>query len=196
MATSKVEICNLALIRLNSKLITSLDESNQEARLCNILYPRLLEEMLRSHAWNFATRREYLAQLDAEYNGFEYAYSYPSDCLMARYIVNPVNLKDEVLFEVHASKDLSSKVILTDQDSAELVYTAYVKIPSMFDPLFVDAFSLLLGSRLAVALQGKHGYEQTLYQQHLMKLESAKATDSQEGKHEVIHSNTFVEARN
>lgn len=64
MATD-VQIANLALRRLGANTITSLTDGSRNATVVNDVYTLLLYELLRSHPWNFATRRAALAQVVA-----------------------------------------------------------------------------------------------------------------------------------
>jgi len=57
MATSPVEICNLALSWLGGDLIISLTDDSTEAKLCNAVYAPLRDAVLEEREWTFATRR-------------------------------------------------------------------------------------------------------------------------------------------
>lgn len=87
---SQVAICNLALHHLaTGKQITSLTEKSEEARVCNVFYDQVKDEVLRDFAWPFATVTVTL-ELVQQQPTFEWGYSYrmPSDCLAARRILN------------------------------------------------------------------------------------------------------------
>jgi hypothetical protein len=82
MASSPVQICNAALLKLGAERINSLSESNKRARLFNERYNSIRKEVLRAHPWNFAIRRASLARLP-ESPAYEYDFQYqlPNDCL-------------------------------------------------------------------------------------------------------------------
>lgn len=82
MASSPVEICNSALLKLGAERINALSENNKRARLCNERFDALRKEVLRAHPWNFAIRRANLARLSTtpEYE-YNFEYQLPTDCL-------------------------------------------------------------------------------------------------------------------
>lgn len=65
MASTDVEICNLALSRIGANTITSLSaNSAKEDRLCNQFYTQFRDELLRSYPWNFAKKAVRLIKTD------------------------------------------------------------------------------------------------------------------------------------
>jgi hypothetical protein len=57
MASTDVQIVNLALTRLGAKHITSLLDGSRNATLANAIYTLIQDDVLRAQAWKFATRR-------------------------------------------------------------------------------------------------------------------------------------------
>lgn len=69
MAVSAVSICNMALSRVghHTEITASLSENTEAARQCNLHYEPARDALLRSHPWNFATRRtKLITQAEAE----------------------------------------------------------------------------------------------------------------------------------
>jgi hypothetical protein len=65
MATSDVQVCNLALSRIGASTITSLTaDSTKEDRLCNQFYSQFRDELLKSFVWNFALKTTPLNRVD------------------------------------------------------------------------------------------------------------------------------------
>jgi hypothetical protein len=62
MASNDFEIVNLALVRLGATRITSLSDGSRNANEANAIYSLIRDEVLRGHAWNWATR---VADLEA-----------------------------------------------------------------------------------------------------------------------------------
>ena len=60
---SVVGICNSALVKIGATRIISLTEGSKNANLCDEQYEKVRNDLLRSHAWNFATARRKLARL-------------------------------------------------------------------------------------------------------------------------------------
>lgn len=200
MAVSSVAVCSLALTRLGGQPIASLAESSKEAQLCRTFFDLSRDATLRDHPWNFATRRRALAQLasggtdgDAAIP-WSYIYAWPSDCLLARRIHNPVSTTDAIPFEA-ATNSNGERVIYTDQATATLVYTALVIDLTLCDPLFIEALTWKLAAELALPLTQDRGLMQvatTMYQNAIAK---ARTIDANEGSADDVASATWLEAR-
>lgn len=132
---SEVSICNLALNHIGAYAIASLSDATKEARDCNTLYSYARDSVLRDHKWAFATKRLTLALLTDTYSGWDYAYQYPTDCLIAYEIYNEYGdnsrqvydsetdsyvSSGKIEFEICAASSLTSKVILTNKKMPSL----------------------------------------------------------------------------
>ena len=62
---SKVDMVNRALTKLNAKRLTSINDGTKNSADANAVYDGILDEVLASFPWNFATRRVSLARLAA-----------------------------------------------------------------------------------------------------------------------------------
>lgn len=58
---TEVDICNLALSVINQSLIVSMGEQSQNARLANLWYDQMRQEVLRACDWTFARTTQLLA---------------------------------------------------------------------------------------------------------------------------------------
>ena len=96
MATSAVQICNLALSEIGTRSsIASFDDGSEEGYQCGLWYDQLRQTLLRTAPWGFARGQLALTQLGdlspdntSPYpNLFKYAY--PADCIKMRYILCP-----------------------------------------------------------------------------------------------------------
>ena len=157
-ATSAVAIANMALSHIGTRSnIESLSENSVEAKQASIWYDHCRLQTLEASDWNFARKRLTLAlHGEAAPDGvWAYRYQYPSDCIFARRIKNPLgSLADQVPFNIELNTTGEEKTILTNMENAELVYTKNVESPSLFPTLFVDAVSHLLASYMAYPLTG------------------------------------------
>lgn len=197
MAT-QVQICNLALMNIGVRSITSLTEASEAARRCALVYDAAVEAVLREHDWNFANRTESLALISGEtLDGWEYVYMYPSNCL------NPLKIKDEdgsapdvpYVFKVQQSSSGASKSIATDVVNAKLEYTAKISDEAMFDSSFVEALSYKLAAMLAQPLTKNTtlaGNMFTLYQSVMLK---AKSVNKNEGNYKSEPTSSYIDAR-
>lgn len=193
---SEVQICNLALSHLGSYTISALTEATQEARQCNLLYDPVRDAVLRDFPWNFAERRGYLAELSGVTPvGYDYAYAYPTDCIKARHIYNAVAGAKPIDFIVNAGSGLASKMILTDEADAILIYTAKITDPNMFDASFVNAMAYKLASDLALPLTKKASLQNIMLQIYARYMSMAYTTNATEAKDTAERDNPFTAAR-
>lgn len=61
MAASSTDVCNSALVKIGVDTISALSDNTKQAKLCNARYQYIVDELLRSHPWNFAKKRVSLA---------------------------------------------------------------------------------------------------------------------------------------
>lgn len=207
---SEVSICNLALNHIGAYPIANLSDASKEATTCNAIYPFARDSVLRDHKWAFATKRLILALLTDTYSGWDYAYQYPTDCLVAHEIYSEYGdysglvydsetdsyvSSGKIEFEICAASSLTSKVILTNKEDAELIYTAKVTDCNMFDGQFIDALAYRLATELAVPIKGNGQMSQAMHQLYQYRLNQAKAISANECYKKPDQTNTFVSAR-
>lgn len=201
---SKLEICNRALSLIGAANIASLTEGTREAKQCKIFYDSCKEGVLREHNWNFAQKRTVLALLDESYVGWDYAYQYPSDCLKVIKLYDEggdvsstalSGLIEPIRFEVSASNDLNRRVILTDIENAQLLYTANIMNESVFDPSFVAALVYRLAAELVIPMKGKLNLRQAMIATYQQMLPRSQMLNANEGNHKEESYNDFIAAR-
>lgn len=180
---SDIQICNIALSKLGAATIASLSEGSQEANFCSTFYESARDAALRSHPWNFASKTRVLASTDVP-TGYEetYAYSYPSDCLMASKVHDGEG--NESTFRVILHEDSNgdkSKLILTNLETANLTYTVRVTDPNIYDSQFIESFALRLAAELAWPITKDHNVEQNMYTKFNNSLPETEASNSSEG---------------
>ena len=159
---SEVDISNLALGYLgDDATVSSLDppEGSAQADHCAKFYPITRDSLLEMHEWGFATRRIALADLGSDWPQWAYGYAKPNDALKCLAVLDP-NAIDDADPQHYVLESLSdgSGLIYTNQENAVLRYMARVTDPTRFSPLFVEALSWLLASKLAgPVLKGETG---------------------------------------
>lgn len=195
---SSVKICNMAISHVgDDSTIESLSESSAEAAACSIWYDWSRIQTLEGHNWDFAIKRATLALLETNpTEDWAYRYNYPTDCVKARLIVNPLGrAADPVPFTVEASSDGQVTTILTDQENAKLIYTMDVEDPTRFSSMFIDALSWRVASRIAFSLTGKREIvrdSETIAAQHL---NAAQNSNANEGMGDKPREAPWIEAR-
>jgi len=150
MPVTPTHVCNLALARLGEKSIMDMDEETTAGRACRLHYETARDAVMRSHRWNFAQKRATLSKLvPAPAFGWESQFPLPADCLR----VLEVNDSE---FEIHRGNrwEIEGRVLLSNEDSVELVYTARSTDTTLWDPLFIEALATYLAARLSETLRG------------------------------------------
>ena len=148
---STVDVINVALRRVGSSRIVSLTEDSASATVANDLFDRVLDDLLRQHAWNFATRRAKLAQLSSEPTfEFDHAYTIPADWIRT-VSVHPNSAGAGTMFYREEQLD-DKRVILTSADEVFLRYIARVTDPNLWTTDFRNAVSMTLARDFAIPL--------------------------------------------
>ncbi len=148
MAASDVEICNIALAVLEEQRITSLTESTEQGRYCNIHYDDARDFVLRLHPWNFATRRASLARnATAPAFGYDNSFKLPTDpyCLRVISANDPSEPPDW---------KVEGRDLLSHESTVDLVYIGRIIDVTQFDAGFVQALAHYLAWKLAKPLTG------------------------------------------
>lgn len=183
--SSKIEICNRALIRLGASPLTSLTEDSKEARLCVATYDLARKELLRSHPFNFAIKRVTLASLVQE-PAFEYTYKYllPTDCLRVLKIYNSANP-----FKVE------NGYIVTDEPELNLIYISDVTDPNKFDAMFSSLLTLGIAKDIGYTLTENASLIGILNEEFIRLKREAKLFDGQEGSPDQFDQGDWLDSR-
>lgn len=156
--TSVVGICNMALGAIGqSETIASLQENSKAARICRTYYESARDQMLSDFNWPFATTTVALADIGSPQPGWEFRYRYPVECLKAIEIIpagwpwhDPLPIELRPRFQVGYGE--AGRVINTNEAGAALRYIVSVTDTEQYNPLYVDALSLLLATKIALPL--------------------------------------------
>jgi hypothetical protein len=185
MASSDVEICQKALALLGSEQIQSLEEENDRAQICNLIYPELKQSALSETHWNFATEKAQLAQLSGEpVSEYDYEYNLPSDMVSGPHKV----LTDNDAQSPIQSWEIVGGNLMTDYDEIYIDYTADVDETRM-PPYFVRFLYTALAAELAKSIT-----DQTTTAQFYKQKAYGTASDNESGgllgKAKLIDSST------
>lgn len=178
---SSVDICNLALAYLgDTATVSSLNppDGSAQAQHCARFYPIARTSALELAAWDFATTRASLAQVNNTWPMWRFAYAMPSNALSVLAIL-PNHAHDDYAARLRApdfhpwpqgfvppptdsiytpqsySIEMTSAgqaVILTNVFDAVCRYTFDVSDTTKFSGLFTQALAWLLASMLACPL--------------------------------------------
>ena len=174
---SQTGIVNAALALIGGTRITSLSDGTRNANVANTLFAQVRDDLLRSHAWNFATKRLKLAQSGtAPAFGFEHAYPLPPDWL--RTILVAGDEEGGRSIEHQVEEVAGQRAIVTDHDEVWLRYVMRVEDPNMMTADFVSAFRLALARDMAVSIAASNTLQANLQQQASRALARARSSDS------------------
>jgi hypothetical protein len=181
MATSEVEICNLALRHLGiSNEIGDLETSAApEAQACRAFYDTVRDAVLRDFPWPFANRTVELAgQEETPAGDYAYSYVYPSDCVQALRILSGVRSETQsTKVKYRIANGVSSTLIHTDDSAPILEYTIREEDPTRYPADFVIALSYRLASYLAPSVTGGDPFDlgARALQRYAMEISQAQA---------------------
>lgn len=197
--TTPAQVCNLALLRVGQRqLIDSLDENSLQARTCKALYATARDSALEACWWPFATRRANLPLTNSTRSGWGYVYTAPADCLQARYIYSgsrTPSAANRIAFSLELNDTGNGRIICTDQQAPELVYTAQLTTEALWPGLFVNAMAWRLAVELCLALPIKPQVALAMDRGLEKAMAAAIATAMREGQEDAEPDSEFVTIR-
>lgn len=162
---SKVDIANMALLKLGQPAIMSLDDNSHAAKLATQEFNAALEAILRAYPWPFAVKRVELArELNKPPFGFGYYYRIPADS---------VRIID--VFTNSFQYQIEGMLIATSSEKVAIRYVSKDTPIEYMDSLTVDVLALALAARLAITLTENPELQAGLLQQYDMQLASARS---------------------
>lgn len=188
--STSLSIVNNALRLIGDQAIDALGDANDRARVMNGLYVPTLDEVLRSHNWNFASVRQAVSPLIcAPAFGFSYQFALPCSpfCLMV--LDTDMEAADAWRIEFGMSCATAGataadcyRVLVTSGCLSTLLYIGRVDDVNMWDALFTDAFTYELAFRAAYPLTRNATLMEWLKKEKEERWRLAKSRDGQEAK--------------
>lgn len=188
--SSKVQICNMALIRIGASTITSLTDNTQEAILCNTLFNDLAREVMAEGSWTSTIRRKELARTTTT-PSFEYTYEFqlPVDPLCLKVLNVNTDAPGEIDFRVEDDK------LLCDESSIKIRYVAELTDTESWDIYLQRAFVARLASELAYPVTGSQQKSEAEFQRFRLMVQEGLALDGQQGAKEFFASTDLTDVR-
>lgn len=223
MATSDVQICNLALGRAGcQQFIDSLDDLSTEAMYLKRIYDLTLERVLQDFPWQFAKKYAPLSDIGTPVSPWAYRYRYPSDCLQLHRVypqggsivsgqvsIAPVygQAIDNAYSQGYLSKSAGvpfdtsidtphGRAVHCDFPSAYAEYTVRVTNVALYTPAFVNTFAWALASEIFTPLSADPKYAQTAQQAYAKSLAEAGALSFGESQQDRLPDGELLAARN
>jgi len=194
---SAVSICNSALIKLGAKRIITLGDDSKEAQLCKEQYPKLRDELLRSHPWNFAMSRKELGESTyVPAFTFERAFTIPNDVL--RIISTDLNIPPSTVENAWAVEtdpnDPDIKYLLTNDTVVNIRYIKKVSEAS-FTPSFAEVLSLKLAKDIGYAITQSTTLVKLLDADFRERLREIRSYDAQENSLQQVAADDWLTNR-
>lgn len=197
---SETDIWNLALMDLGvtTGVADLVTEESKAARVGRMLYDATRDHCLQEFPWSFATRRVALALLTSDPpTNWGFSYRFPTDCIQPQGLVVPglrnPRSTQKIPFEV--ASDSTGRVIYTDLEDAELLYTARIEDTSLFEPMFVTALAALLASRGAMPMSVKPELAANAGRAYVNVLHNAAAHSMNQSQPGVEPDSEFISTR-
>ena len=183
---SVVDIVNRALDKLGQQPITSLDDGNTAANLATRTWPIVRDQVLRSHPWNFAVRRDNLAPLEETPDwGFAYQHQLPDKLLRL------LEIRDLSTDEYQ----IENNKILCDDDVVYIRYIVQVTDPNEYDASFVNAVSVAMAFEMCERLTQSNTKKKILADEYQTVMDQAKLVDAVENPPSAFEEDSWVEVR-
>jgi len=191
--TSVVSLCNIALDHIGVPSIADLDEASEEARKCNLHYALTRDTMLQGYPWLFAKKTLVLAEVANVWEErWEHSYTRPSDCLKVRRIVPEIDRGEETNPIPYS---VGEGLIFCNSSPAKLEYTKRFEDPAKFPPLFQEALTWALASKICIPLTKDQSLRKDAYQLASQTLNAAQTADANEELSFWDVSSQLIEAR-
>lgn len=188
MATTPVQVCNLALAKVGDETaqITSLPATPseaypKEANLCSKFYEVTLREVLEATEWKWARKRAILAQnVDAPVFEWQFSHALPADCLRPLKMSSTTDTSR--MYNYRSEWDVEDRNIVSNQSD---IYLLYVRNPATInnaDPLFIKTLYTALAAKLAYPLTENRNLTKDLMNEYeLQVLPEARRVNSYSG---------------
>lgn len=183
---SEIDVWNTALGRLGGNQFNrenTVNGDSAQATLCRTFYPHVLDMCLSSSMWGFARKTVHLAMVDGNEPtnpAYPYRFALPSDCVRpVRLLGNGVMTGD---FWQSADEtwpfEIVGNNIMTDTETATLVYISRVTDVASWPATFADAVAWALASELATALINDPNRQQMYGDRAKSSLDQAAAVEN------------------
>ena len=174
-----VGIANTALKRLGDDTITSFTQTpaTKSSNAVNDFYTETRDDLLRSHNWNFATKRIKLARESvAPAFRYDHAYRLPADWIRTVSVHN--NDAGTGVIEFKEENQDNQNVLVSSADDIYLRYIARITDPNRMPADFQRSLSRLLAAAMAIDLTSSNTVRREVEEEAAGLVRRAKSTDS------------------
>lgn len=195
MASSPVEICNSALVKVGAARITSLTDNVKSAKICNEQYNKLRKKLLRIHPWGFAKRS---VSLIASGNTPIFSDIYTNEFALPSNLLRilKTDIPENVEWIVENSPTTNKKVILADATTVKIQFIIDMTDTTVFSADFDEVLALMLAADLAYGVVQSISLMKEMMAEAKRELSQARSFDSQEGgAQKIVEANSWIDKR-
>ena len=172
----ETDILNLALRRIGAAPIVSLTDGTTSANAADDIYTEVRDDLLRMHPWNFATKRQKLAQsATTPIFEFDFAYPLPSDWLRTISVHDNDAGFGTVLYRMEQINNQNA--IVASSSEIWLRYVARITDPNLMVPDFRNALEFSLARDLAIALSSSNKLQDQMFKLANRAIARARSAD-------------------
>lgn len=187
---SETSIVNSALRKLGVERVVSLTAGNKRARVCGEVYPRLRDDELRRHVWNFAKAKAQLAKTStAPVSGYDTAYELPAD------FIRVVGVWGDKIENYAPAYEIVRNTIQCDVSEMFLTYIRLVTDTNLMDALFRGALAYRIAMETALALEGTEVARTVLERGYTSRIIGARSVDAIEDYPERMPDSPWITRR-
>ncbi len=171
------DVINIALRRVGATPIVSLTDGSPSANAAGDIYAGLRDTLLASHPWNFATKRQNLAQSSTN-PAFEFAHAYPLPSDWLRTISVHDNDAGHGIILYRMEQVNGQKAIVASSETIWLRYVAQITDPNLMTPDFLDALEFVIARDLAIPLASSNTLYEAMKDKAKSAIAQARSTDA------------------
>lgn len=187
---SKVQICNLALARLGASRITSLSDNTNEAKLCNLMYDDLAEEVMSEGAWSSTIKRASLAKTtNTPAFGFTDEFQLPTDPFCLRVLAINDLTPGDYDYRIEGDK------LLANISTMKIKYIGRLTDTQSYDPMLKRAIVSRLAAELAYPITGNLQTANAMQEIYRLHIVDGLAADGTQGSTEDVFRSDSVDVR-
>ena len=173
----ETDVINAGLHLVGASSIISLTDGTKSANVADDIYTELRDDLLRSHNWNFATKRVKLAQSSTDpVFEFDRAYPLPADWIRTVSVHDNDSGFSTVFYRMEIVNNQRS--IVASREELWLRYVFQMTDPNLMSPDFRRALELSLGRDFAIPLASSNSLQESLENRADRKLAQARSSDA------------------
>lgn len=186
---SLLSIYNKALAHVGAGRLTSVDDENNRAEVCNDMYEFALDACLEAREWSFATRRIKALpnQLATPPWGFNFAYNLPNQFISILEVRNGRN--NDVIWVVEGDH------IFATEHAVDIRYVTRVTDTNKFTATFVNALAYKLAAEICIPLTENSALFDKLELRYQNEINRAGALDGLQASRERLKCGKLIEVR-